>query len=133
VLVRVEGDSREVRVDVIDHGIGIPEEHLSKIFDPYFTTIQRGTGLGLATVYSIMQQHDGHITVASQPGAGTSITLYLPAAPAAQLASKTDDVVLPPGHGRILVMDDETIVREVVVEMLQALGYEAQAAVFFTD
>ena len=71
-----EGDY--VKISVEDHGCGIPEEHLSKIFDPYFTTKEKGSGLGLATSYSIIKKHDGLITVDSVPGLGTSFYVYLP-------------------------------------------------------
>jgi signal transduction histidine kinase len=68
-----------VRINVRDHGIGIPQEHLPKIFDPYFTTKQKGSGLGLAMAYSIVSQHGGHIFAESVPGKGTTFILYLPA------------------------------------------------------
>ncbi len=68
-----------VRLNVRDHGIGIPQEHLSKIFDPYFTTKQKGSGLGLAMAYSIIIQHSGHIFAESVPGKGTTFIIYLPA------------------------------------------------------
>ncbi len=68
-----------VRINVRDHGIGIPQEHLPKIFDPYFTTKQKGSGLGLAMAYSIVSQHGGHIFAESVPGKGTTFIIYLPA------------------------------------------------------
>jgi signal transduction histidine kinase len=68
-----------VRINVRDHGVGIPQEHLSKIFDPYFTTKQTGSGLGLAMVHSIISQHSGHIFAESVPGKGTTFVIYLPA------------------------------------------------------
>ena len=73
----VEG--RYVRVSVKDHGIGIPGEHLPKIFDPYFTTKQKGNGLGLATSYAIIKKHEGNITVESKLGVGATFHIYLPA------------------------------------------------------
>jgi two-component system, cell cycle sensor histidine kinase and response regulator CckA len=69
-----------VRINVRDHGVGIPREHLSKIFDPYFTTKQKGSGLGLAMAYAIISQHDGHILAESESGKGTTFIIYLPAA-----------------------------------------------------
>jgi PAS domain S-box-containing protein len=68
-----------VRINVRDHGVGIPKEHLPKIFDPYFTTKQTGSGLGLAMVHSIISQHNGHIFAESAPGKGTTFIIYLPA------------------------------------------------------
>ena len=73
---------RYVVVSFADQGVGIPEENLIRIFDPYFTTKARGNGLGLATVYSIIKAHDGHIAVESAPGSGTRFTIYIPAATA---------------------------------------------------
>jgi PAS domain S-box-containing protein len=69
-----------VRINVRDHGVGIPREHLSKIFDPYFTTKQKGSGLGLAMAHAIISQHGGHILAESEPGKGTTFVIYLPAA-----------------------------------------------------
>ncbi|MBI1865198.1 MAG: hybrid sensor histidine kinase/response regulator, partial [Nitrospirae bacterium] len=70
---------RYVRLCVFDEGIGIPPEHLPRIFDPYFTTKQRGSGLGLATAFSIVRNHEGHVIVESELGVGTTIEIYLPA------------------------------------------------------
>jgi PAS domain S-box-containing protein len=113
-----------VKIAVRDEGSGIPEEHLPRIFDPYFTTKPKGNGLGLATALSIMKRHDGHIAVESKEGVGTTVTLYLPAvrdtvAPEREEAGKPE-----PGHGRVLVMDDEDLVRSVAGEILITLGYE---------
>jgi len=69
-----------VRINVRDHGVGIPREHLSKIFDPYFTTKKKGSGFGLAMAYAIISQHSGHILAESEPGKGTTFIIYLPAA-----------------------------------------------------
>jgi signal transduction histidine kinase len=77
--LRVE-PGRYVRVSIVDNGIGIPKEHLSRIFDPYFSTKQGGSGLGLATTYSIVKNHGGFLTVGSQLGSGTTIHINLPAA-----------------------------------------------------
>jgi PAS domain S-box-containing protein len=119
---------RYVKVSIRDHGKGIPREHLAKIFDPYFTTKSKGSGLGLPTAYSIINRHEGHIEVESEPGRGTSFTIYLPASEAGSL--HLEHHVEPPreGKGRILVMDDEEFVREVIGEMLGSLGYEVAFA-----
>lgn len=123
---------RYVKISIEDHGIGIPREHLSKIFDPYFTTKQKGSGLGLSIVYSIIKKHDGHITVRSEPGRGTTFTIYLPAsgeAPTRETpeTARTEDALSSRG-GRILVMDDEEIIRDVTRHILERLGYDVALA-----
>jgi CheY-like chemotaxis protein len=112
-----------VCVSVADEGIGIPIDHLQKIFDPYFTTKQKGSGLGLATTYSIMKRHGGHVAVTSALGNGTCFTLYLPAS--TTLSNKTDETPesLVEGAGRILVMDDEEDIQDVLGKMLEHLGF----------
>ena len=117
-----------VRVSVTDQGIGIPQDHLSKIFDPYFTTKQKGSGLGLATTYSIIKRHEGHITVASALGQGACFTLYLPASFMQETTQEETPDDLMSGKGRILVMDDEEEIQEVLGEMLQHLGFDVDFA-----
>lgn len=116
-----------VMISVMDHGMGISAETLPRIFDPYFSTKEKGKGLGLATVYSIVKNHGGHITVDSIPGCGSTFRVYLlsPATPAAP--AEEQDSGLPMGQGRILVMDDEKHVRDVVAEMLNLLGYQVES------
>jgi two-component system cell cycle sensor histidine kinase/response regulator CckA len=113
-----------IKISVADQGDGIPADNLKRIFDPYFTTKDKGIGLGLATCYSIMKYHDGHITVESTPGAGTTFSLYLPAS-SLQNGPEVPDTGREPLHGtgRILVMDDEDIVRDVLQRSLTHLGY----------
>ncbi|HEX2768662.1 MAG TPA: ATP-binding protein [Geobacteraceae bacterium] len=121
VLTVKEG--RYVKISIEDHGVGIPEEHLQKIFDPYFSTKQKGSGLGLATVYSIINSHDGHIKVESKVGIGTTFHLYIPASVnLLQAATLTKETPIA-GSGKILVMDDEEVIREVAAEILGHLGY----------
>ena len=119
-----------VLITVRDHGLGIPPEHLAKIFDPYFTTKHSGSGLGLAVVYSIIANHAGHITVESEPGKGTLFSIYLPATGKCPLAEKPASPPAPlnKGRGKILVMDDEELIRDVSTAMLRQLGYEPHAA-----
>ncbi|MGE3536698.1 MAG: ATP-binding protein [Candidatus Tectimicrobiota bacterium] len=121
---------RYVRVAVVDHGCGIPAEHLPRIFDPYFTTKQHGNGLGLATSYAIMRKHGGHITVTSVPQEGSTFTLYLPASSQVlPLCAPALAVTLDaPAQGRILVMDDDDMLRQLVSTMVQRLGYEVASA-----
>lgn len=113
-----------VMVTLKDQGIGISPELLERIFDPYFTTKQKGSGLGLATTLSIVTQHGGYIMVDSQLGRGATFRLYLPAQEEAGLPEKPVEAKPLEGHGRILVMDDDPLVREVMDKMLRKLGYE---------
>ncbi len=117
-----------VKISIQDQGIGIPKEHLLKIFEPYFTTKQKGTGLGLASSYSIIKKHDGHITVESGPGAGTAFFIYLPASKEQGLPKKAEKDAPLAGKGKILIMDDEEAVRQVAGAMLRDLGYEITVA-----
>jgi two-component system sensor histidine kinase HydH len=75
-------DSRMVRIDVSDTGKGIDEKDLARIFDPYFTTRSSGTGIGLAIVHKIIESHDGELRVTSEPGKGTTVSIFLPVGPA---------------------------------------------------
>lgn len=117
---------RYILISIQDQGEGISPENMSKIFDPYFTTKERGSGLGLATVYSIIKSHQGHLDVESTEGVGTLFRLYLPASEHAVETVETTapEVSTPAGSGRILVMDDEEIIREIAREILHHLGYE---------
>ncbi|MDD3925557.1 MAG: response regulator [bacterium] len=119
----VEG--KYVKISVSDKGIGMPEDHLLRIFDPYFTTKESGSGLGLSIVYSIVKRHDGLITVESKQGKGTTFHIYLPAS---QRELKVEDKpaaeFLALETGRVLVMDDEQAVRDVVGRILEHLGWE---------
>ena len=118
-----------VKISIKDQGIGIPEENLQRIFDPYFTTKEGARGLGLSTSYSIIEKYDGHITVQSQPGDGATFHIYLPASLVKAPMETPEEKEIPiMGKGRILVMDDEESIREIAVEMLSNLGYEASTA-----
>ncbi len=119
-----------VRISVTDTGVGIPAEHLGKIFDPYFTTKQQGSGLGLATVYSILRKHQGHIEVESQPGAGTTFQCWLPVARSPVPVSPAEAAAPAALAGRVLFMDDETPILEMAQNFLPRLGL---AGVFVTD
>ena len=118
-----------VRVSVEDTGIGIPEELLGRIFDPYFTTKQTGSGLGLSTSYSIIKRHDGLITVNSKLGTGTIFQIYLPASDKEVTAVSNKEKVSISGRGRILVMDDEEMIRTLAGKILGHLGYQVEFAV----
>ncbi len=113
---------RYVRISIRDFGIGIPKEHLPKIFDPYFTTKQKGSGLGLSTAYSIIKKHDGHMTADSGLGKGSIFSIYLTASSHNIEPGRQSEAPLQ-GEGKILIMDDEPAVREVAGELLGFLGY----------
>lgn len=118
-----------VRISVCDEGIGIPREHLGRIFDPYFTTKQKGSGLGLAMAHSIVKNHDGYITADSTVGKGSIFTIYLPASSGSTMPLKSGEPNTASGRGRILIMDDEEMIRTITGEMLDSLGYESEFAV----
>jgi PAS domain S-box-containing protein len=119
---------RYIKISVRDQGMGIPAEHLPRIFDPYFTTKQKGSGLGLASAYAIIKKHNGHIAVESKPGVETTFHIYLSAVERQVTPQPEKDRELLVGTGKILVMDDEEMVREVLGGMLARLGYEAEFA-----
>jgi PAS domain S-box-containing protein len=122
---------RYIKVTVRDEGIGIDQKHLNRIFDPYFSTKRKGSGLGLATVYSIVNKHGGHISVDSELGKGTTFTLYLPAFESQRLPETKQPVAecsTKEQPARLLVMDDEEIVRDVVTEMLKESGFSVETA-----
>ena len=118
------------RLIVADSGIGMPEEVRSHVFEPFFSTkAEKGTGLGLATCYSVAKQHGGHIDAVSAEGRGTTITLHLPRA----LAEVSEDRERPrdgagAGSETILLVEDERAVREVTARMLEGAGYEVLTA-----
>jgi two-component system, cell cycle sensor histidine kinase and response regulator CckA len=121
--------SRFVRVQIEDGGTGIPENIRERIFDAFFTTKAGGSGLGLATVKSIVEQHGGSITIDSVVGRGTTVSLLLPVAsqrPEAPVASLPSPAVKT--TGRILVIDDEKMILNVVRSLLHSLGYECAVA-----
>ncbi len=117
-----------LRVSVQDQGIGLSPEHLTKIFDPYFTTKNKGSGLGLATAYAIIKRHGGLITVNSQLNVGTTFSVYLPASQN-KGHFQTDADTLPVfGKGRVLLMDDEEPIRRLAKDLLSFLGYDVSVA-----
>ncbi len=111
-----------------DEGHGISQQDQKRIFDPYFSSKEKGSGLGLAVAYSIMKKHDGLLTVDSILGVGTTFSIYLPAAPDQQHQEIGLEDQRPSLGGNILIMDDEEIVREVAGEMLNFLDYTSSAA-----
>jgi len=121
-------EGKYVAIAIIDQGVGIPKEYVAKIFDPFFTTKQKGSGLGLASSYSIISNHGGHITVESIPGSGSTFTFYLPASEKKIESKKPAIEMLRSGIGKILIMDDEELIRDVARDILKSLGYETDRA-----
>ena len=119
-----------LHITVADQGCGIPEANLGKIFDPFFTTkeVSKGTGLGLAAVFGTMVSHKGAVTVESSVGEGTVFHLYLPLAqPGVLQAPLAAAGPLPTGTGRVLVVEDEDLVRTATTMAIESLGYEVHA------
>ena len=117
-----------IRVCIGDDGPGIPREVLPRIFDPYFTTKPAGSGLGLATAHAVIARHHGYISVESVPKIKTEFTVDLPAAPGARVEQKEPDETIYLGSGRILAMDDNETLRQLLSQMLERLGYEITCA-----
>jgi len=119
-----------VKISISDGGVGISDQNLSKIFDPYFTTREKGHGLGLATSYSIIKNHGGLIDVKSKMGKGSIFTIYLPAIEAAEKADLQEPTAATAAKksGRILIMDDEQVIRDIAGELIRALGHEVEFA-----
>ncbi len=121
----LEGDY--VKITIADQGVGIPKEILPKIFDPFFSTKSMGQGLGLATSYSIITRHQGTIEVESEPGKGTTFYIYLPAVKAQveEITKPVEKKILK--GGKILILDDEEMMRQIMLKFLDHLGFEGVA------
>ncbi|MFC1706431.1 ATP-binding protein [Planctomycetota bacterium] len=117
-------------ISVADEGSGIAPEDADRIFEPYFTRKETGTGLGLAIAYSVLERHGGHITVASEPGAGATFRFYLPASASPESPTvPTASRARPAEHGRVLVMDDESAIRRVAEATLGRHGLEVTTTI----
>ena len=119
---------RYIKIVVEDQGTGISKKHLPNIFEPYYTTKQKGSGLGLATVYSIIKRHVGHITVHSEIEKGTVFSIYLPASSENIHKIKKKEHNNHSGQGNILIMDDQESILKMVSRMLNKMGYEVSSA-----
>jgi signal transduction histidine kinase/CheY-like chemotaxis protein len=133
--LRLEGDrslplkdGRYIRIAIHDTGEGIPKEILHKIFDPYFTTRDKGTGLGLATAYSIVKKHGGLMTVKSKEREGSIFYVYLPATSGGSEEKPESRAASMPLKGRILVMDDDEMIRDLTMELLESIGLDPSFA-----
>ena len=116
-----------ILISVQDHGIGISRENLGKVFDPYFTTKSTGSGLGLATSYSIIRNHGGVLWAESEVGVGSKFSFLLPALLPEKNTPSPNQKEIKFGQGSILIMDDEVQIRKVLGEMVQTCGYSFQA------
>ncbi len=119
---------RYTRITISDEGQGIPDDILPRIFDPYFTTKESGSGLGLAITYSIIKKHEGSISVESKKGEGTTFSIFLPASQQEEGERFNGDRKKGSSSGRILLMDDETIILNLGGKLLGHLGYEVVTA-----
>lgn len=134
--VSVDGDSglplrpgNYIHLSIADQGVGIPQKHLNRIFDPYFSTKQEGSGLGLAACHSIIKNHDGLIFAESDYGAGATFHIYLPASTNRQVLPKTVPRTRSQRSGEhILIMDDDGDVLQVAENMLTLMGYRTAIA-----
>lgn len=120
-------DGKYVKVEFIDHGVGIPPEVLPRIFDPYFTTKPTGTGLGMTVTFTTIKRHGGTIEVESEVNKGTRISVYLPATDTKVENEHHLDEPMT-GRGRILIMDDEDFILQVSSDILEGLGYRVDTA-----
>jgi PAS domain S-box-containing protein len=115
-----------VKLSIRDQGVGISKEHLSRVFDPFYTT--KAGGLGLAICHSIVRKHEGAIIVDSRVGEGTTFTVYLPASGEAPADASVKPETAAAGKGRILLMDDEEMVLKSTAALIRRLGYEVATA-----
>lgn len=119
---------RYIKMCFRDYGSGINKEYNSNVFEPYFTTKENGSGLGLASSYSIIKRHNGSITFESEAGRGTTFIIYLPVSLKEVVKEEIEQCGTITGTGKILIMDDEEIIRDMVRQTLNFIGYEVECA-----
>ncbi len=117
-----------IRISIADQGTGIPAENIDKIFDPYFTTKEHGSGIGLASSYSIVKKHKGYINAESQEGRGATFHIFLPASDGIKEMTGRAEIVRTAREGRILIMDDEEYILQVSRKILEYMGYVVESA-----
>ena len=126
-------DGDYVMIAVTDNGEGMPKAVLDRAFEPFFTTkeVGKGSGLGLSMVYGFAKQSNGHVSIYSEPGLGTTVRIYLPAltAKAKEAGAPVPREVVPSGAETVLIVEDDPFVRSYAVMSLQTLGYHVIAAV----
>ncbi len=125
--INLESD-KYVTLSITDEGIGIPPDILTSIFDPFFTTKTQGHGLGLSLCHSILRRHGGSIEVESVQGKGTTFTLLIPASEGQEPAGGIEYEEKHEGSGRVLIMDDEKMIREILSRLFASMGYEVDTA-----
>jgi signal transduction histidine kinase/ActR/RegA family two-component response regulator len=120
-----------IKISITDEGVGIPKEFLKKIFDPFYTTKHNGNGLGLATSYSIILKHRGHIDVESEEGTGSTFNIFLPVCSGEEVYLNNNKINSDEKNleGKVLVMDDQESVREIIGDMLNKMGLKVEFCV----
>ena len=117
-----------LRITITDQGHGIPKKYLDKIFDPFFSTTKKAAGMGLTVAHAIIKNHAGYLTVESEMGMGTAVSFYLPATlPSLESAWITRDLIITK-HGKVLLMDDDDMILDVIGIMMEKLGYTVALA-----
>ncbi len=129
LTIRTRGTESTIILEICDTGIGMDEQTRKRCLEPFFSTKgKRGTGLGLAMVYGIMERHEGRIEIESEPGQGTTMRLVFPVATLVSAAALAEEKPILPGPFHILCIDDEPTVRELIFEMLRHDGHEVETA-----
>lgn len=128
--IKQPAESRYLKLSIEDNGGGIPEHIRSRIFEPFFTSKGKGTGLGLSVVYGIVQSHNGYLDVQTEPGAGTTISVFLPVTSieATPVQTEEDLKSINGGNEKIMIIEDEDILRSLMEDVLKSKGYNVTAA-----